>query len=325
MTISHGETQDAHDAVHAGQRLDRDVGDAEEDAGRGAEHDAVVVVRRAEVLARDEQHRRRRACRPRRRSSRAARSASARPAPAAASRRAARGRAAVRPTPHHWRPPTSKPKTRSASTASITTPVESTAWTTDSGANAIAATCRTQAPTATAMPIANHFCANSDLTLSHGRRMSTFGGVTGAAVLVQEAELRHEGAAEREQDSEVERHRRSQIRRVERRADIPVCMRHPLACDTPGWCLVKPSARDTAGRIPPLSEPNDRRLRNLRGNWPSKLKTCLPRDIRDIRHASPPDRRRRCGLALRLRPGCPSPGPHDAGRRYTPPALESRR
>ena len=37
--------QDAHRAVHAGEGLDGDVGDAEEDAGRGAEHDAVVVVR----------------------------------------------------------------------------------------------------------------------------------------------------------------------------------------------------------------------------------------------------------------------------------------
>ncbi len=41
---------------------------------------------------------------------------------------------AVMPTPIHWRRPTLKPKIRSAITASRTTPVESTAWTTDSGA-----------------------------------------------------------------------------------------------------------------------------------------------------------------------------------------------
>ena len=41
---------------------------------------------------------------------------------------------AVIATPIHWRIPTLKPKIRSAMTARITTPVESTAWTTDSGA-----------------------------------------------------------------------------------------------------------------------------------------------------------------------------------------------
>ena len=59
-------------------------------------------------------------------------------------------------TPIHWRRPTWKPKIRSASTARITTPVESTAWTTDSGAKASAATWKNQAPVATAMPMANH-------------------------------------------------------------------------------------------------------------------------------------------------------------------------
>ena len=51
VTTSQGESRIAHDAVHAGEGLDRDVGDAEEDAGRRAEHDAVVVVRSAEALA----------------------------------------------------------------------------------------------------------------------------------------------------------------------------------------------------------------------------------------------------------------------------------
>ena len=78
-------------------------------------------------------------------------------------------------TPIHWRRPTSKPNSRSASTARITTPVESTAWTTDSGAKASAATCSSQAPSATPMPIANHLEANSDLTVRSGWRMSTFG------------------------------------------------------------------------------------------------------------------------------------------------------
>ena len=64
---------------------------------------------------------------------------------------------------------------RSASTASITTPVESTAWTTDSGAKTSAATCSSQAPSAMTMPIANHFERNSDLPDWSGRRTSTEG------------------------------------------------------------------------------------------------------------------------------------------------------
>ena len=78
-------------------------------------------------------------------------------------------------TPTHWRAPTSKPNRRSASTASITTPVESTACTTDSGANASAATWNSQAPVATPMPIANHLDANSERTVRNGWRMSTLG------------------------------------------------------------------------------------------------------------------------------------------------------
>ena len=78
-------------------------------------------------------------------------------------------------TPSHWRRPTLKPNRRSASTARITTPVESTACTTEIGASAIAATWKSQAPSATAMPIANHLEANSDRTVLIGRRMSTLG------------------------------------------------------------------------------------------------------------------------------------------------------
>ena len=83
--------------------------------------------------------------------------------------------AAVIATPSHWRRPTSKPNRRSAMTARTTTPVESTACTTEIGARAIAATWRSQAPSATAMPIANQREANRDLTVFSGRRMSTLG------------------------------------------------------------------------------------------------------------------------------------------------------
>ena len=55
-TASQGERIDAEEAVvEAGERLDGDVGDAEEDARRAAEHDAVVVVGRAEARAADQQ------------------------------------------------------------------------------------------------------------------------------------------------------------------------------------------------------------------------------------------------------------------------------
>ena len=79
------------------------------------------------------------------------------------------------PTPIHWRAPTLKPNSRSAITARITTPVESTAWTTESGAKARAATWKNQAPVATAMPIANHFEEKRLLTVRSGWRTSTFG------------------------------------------------------------------------------------------------------------------------------------------------------
>ena len=53
MIASQGETRIA-DAAEAGERLDGDVGDAEQHAGGGAEHDAVVMVGHAEVLAADQ-------------------------------------------------------------------------------------------------------------------------------------------------------------------------------------------------------------------------------------------------------------------------------
>ena len=54
VTASHGRAEDADDAAGAGEALDGDVRDAEEDAGGGAEHHAVVMVGHAEVLAADQ-------------------------------------------------------------------------------------------------------------------------------------------------------------------------------------------------------------------------------------------------------------------------------
>ena len=71
--------------------------------------------------------------------------------------------------------PTLKPKIRSAMTARITTPVERTAWTTESGAKASAATWKSHAPAAMAMPIANHLHEYSCTAVRNGCRMSTVG------------------------------------------------------------------------------------------------------------------------------------------------------
>ena len=60
-------------------------------------------------------------------------------------------------------------------TASSTTPPDSTAWTTEIGAIAIAATWRIHAPTATPMPIANHFDVKSAMAERNGWRTSTAG------------------------------------------------------------------------------------------------------------------------------------------------------
>ena len=123
MKASHGEMQDRERAVEAGERLDGDVGDPEQDAGGGAEHDPVVVVRGAHARAGDQQ--------------RADREHAALEAEHAGERvgrvraglggerddeqqQAERGHARRRPT---GGVPTSKPKMRSARTASITTPV----------------------------------------------------------------------------------------------------------------------------------------------------------------------------------------------------------
>ncbi len=68
---------------------------------------------------------------------------------------------AVRPIPIHWRREIRSPKLRSAMIASSTTPPASTAWTTDSGATAIAATWKIQAPAAITIPSANSRDENS--------------------------------------------------------------------------------------------------------------------------------------------------------------------
>ena len=82
---------------------------------------------------------------------------------------------AVSTIPPHWRREIFSPNERSATTASITTPPASTAWTVDSGATAIAATWNTQAPVATRNPIANSLEENSCRAVRNGCLMSTAG------------------------------------------------------------------------------------------------------------------------------------------------------
>ena len=85
----------------------------------------------------------------------------------------------------------------------------STTWTTDSGASEIAATCSTQPSAADAHadrePLASD---HSDLAVRSGWRMSTVAHGAGAAVLVEESEVRGESAEERQQDAEVKSHGR---------------------------------------------------------------------------------------------------------------------
>ncbi len=58
-------------------------------------------------------------------------------------------------------------------TASSTRPLESTTWTTDSGASEIAPTCRIQASRPTNMPTANQRWLHSERAVRSGWRMST--------------------------------------------------------------------------------------------------------------------------------------------------------
>ena len=114
--------------------------------------------------------------------------------------------AAVSATPAHWRRPTVSPKTRSAMTARRTTPPDRTACTTDIGARARAATCSTQAPSATSIPIANQREANS--ASRRGERPADVdrGRSAGSPVLVEEAEVRRDRAEQCQQDADVKRH-----------------------------------------------------------------------------------------------------------------------
>ncbi len=54
------------------------------------------------------------------------------------------------------------------------------------------------------MPIANHFEASSARALRSGRCNSTSGALRGAAVLAQEAQLRDDGAYERQRDPKLQ-------------------------------------------------------------------------------------------------------------------------
>ena len=81
--------------------------------------------------------------------------------------------------------------------------MESTAWTTDIGAKARAATWKNQAPVATAMPMANHLDLKSSAAGAQRMAHVDLRRRVGAAVLVEEAELRGDSAGEREQDSKV--------------------------------------------------------------------------------------------------------------------------
>ncbi len=94
---------------------------------------------------------------------------------------------AVKPSPSHWRGPTRKPNSRSAITASSTTPPASTAWTTDIGATASAATCAPQAASATSIPIVNQREANRSRAERSGWRTWTAGAATAPRCLYRNA------------------------------------------------------------------------------------------------------------------------------------------
>ena len=84
-----------------------------------------------------------------------------------------------------------------------TTPAASATWTTDIGASASAPTCRPQLAVAVIMPSVNHFEEYSWRARAERVADVDLGDRVGAAVLVEEAEVRDEGAGEREEDAEV--------------------------------------------------------------------------------------------------------------------------
>ena len=123
----------------AGERLDRGVGDAEQDARGGAEEDAVVLVTCPELGGQDEQACRRRAVRTRTRPS--PRGVMGVRAAGVGERERQQDEAdGHEPHAHVLAPADLKPKQRSARTVSRTTPPEMTVWTTEIGASAMAAT-----------------------------------------------------------------------------------------------------------------------------------------------------------------------------------------
>ena len=113
---------------------------------------------------------------------------------------------AVANRPSHWRRPTWNPNMRSAITAMKTTPAARATWTTDIGASVSAATCRPQLAVAISIPSANHFEEYS--CAGRAQRVSDhdLGHLVGAAVLVEEPEVRHEGAREGQEYAEIKVH-----------------------------------------------------------------------------------------------------------------------
>ena len=170
---------------------------------------------------------------------------------------------AVMPTPHHWRAPTSKPNTRSARTASITTPVESTAWTTDSGAKASAATCRIQAPTRDAHADGEPAAPEEVPDRLDRSTDVDAGSRAGAAVLVEEAQLRQDGAAQSQDESEVEGHSELKACEVKDR-DGPAAWRY---LGLPATALRVTGLWLTATPAHPSSAANSRGLRRRHGAW----------------------------------------------------------
>ena len=99
-----------------------------------------------------------------------------------------------------------KPNKRSAITAMNTTPAASETWITDIGASESAATCSPQLAVAMSMPSANHFeeysCPGRAQRMAHVTR----GTELAPRYLIEEAEVRHEGADKGEDDAEIKRH-----------------------------------------------------------------------------------------------------------------------
>ena len=114
--------------------------------------------------------------------------------------------AAVSHSPSHCRRPTRKPNRRSAMTAINTTPPASATWTTDIGASVSAATCRPQRRRRDdhpqREPLRGEQLAARAQRVAHADPRH----LPRAAVLVEEAEVRHEGAGEREEYAEIKCH-----------------------------------------------------------------------------------------------------------------------